>query len=182
MTKEEAIFCEKSYLGETNCVDCKYYGTDTCESRESHKMAITALELEPCEDAISKQAVIRTIYDRKSDFKNDFAQGFFADKIRDLPLATPKPTECEDAVGREAVREGMIKYGFHAPDMIVTEFVEDELPSVTPKPRTGKWIIDGHHRRCSICENSFCVKDREGDMIADNFCPNCGAKMEGVIE
>lgn len=47
MTKEEAIFCEKSYIGETNCKDCKYYGTDTCESRESHKMAIKALEQEP---------------------------------------------------------------------------------------------------------------------------------------
>lgn len=44
MTVEEAIFCEKSYIGETNCIDCKYYGTDTCQSRESHRMAIEALE------------------------------------------------------------------------------------------------------------------------------------------
>lgn len=44
MTREEAIFCEKSYMGETNCIDCKYYGTDTCKSRETHKMAIKALE------------------------------------------------------------------------------------------------------------------------------------------
>ena len=42
MTKEEAIFCEKSYIGETNCTDCKYYIADTCLSRESHKMAIKA--------------------------------------------------------------------------------------------------------------------------------------------
>jgi hypothetical protein len=44
MTREEAIFCEKSYIGETNCTDCKYYDTDTCKSRESHRMAIKALE------------------------------------------------------------------------------------------------------------------------------------------
>jgi hypothetical protein len=44
MTVEEAIFCEKSYIGETDCADCKYYRTDTCKSRESHKMAIKALE------------------------------------------------------------------------------------------------------------------------------------------
>ena len=51
MTREEAIFCEKSYIGETNCVDCKYYGTDTCQSRESHRMAVKALEQEPrCKD------------------------------------------------------------------------------------------------------------------------------------
>ena len=44
MTIEEAIFCERSYIGETNCIDCKYYGTETCQSRESHKMAIRALQ------------------------------------------------------------------------------------------------------------------------------------------
>ena len=50
MEKEEAIFCEKSYMGETDCVDCKYYATDTCKSRETHKMAVKALE-QYCEDA-----------------------------------------------------------------------------------------------------------------------------------
>jgi len=39
---------------------------------------------------------------------------------------------CEDAVSRTAVKEGMIKYGFRAPDMTVTEFIEDELQSITP--------------------------------------------------
>ena len=52
MTKEEAIFCEKSYIGETNCTDCKYYIADTCLSRESHKMAIKALE----QDSILSEA------------------------------------------------------------------------------------------------------------------------------
>ena len=52
MTREEAIFCEKSYIGETNCTDCKYYGTETCQSRESHKMAIEALEQESVLDKI----------------------------------------------------------------------------------------------------------------------------------
>ena len=36
---------------------------------------------------------------------------------------------CEDAVSRQAVKEQMIKYGFHALDMTVTEFVQD-LPPV----------------------------------------------------
>ena len=44
MTNEEAIFCEKSYIGETNCTDCKYYIADTCLSIESYKMAVKALE------------------------------------------------------------------------------------------------------------------------------------------
>ena len=57
MTREEAIFCERSYLGETNCRACAYYGTDTCKSREAHKMAIKALQIKPCEDAISRTIV-----------------------------------------------------------------------------------------------------------------------------
>lgn len=44
---------------------------------------------------------------------------------------------CDDCVSRQAVKEGMIKYGFHAPDMTVTEFIEDDLMSVTP---TQGWI------------------------------------------
>lgn len=39
---------------------------------------------------------------------------------------------CEDAISREWIKENMLKYGFLAPDMTVTEFVED-APSVAPK-------------------------------------------------
>ena len=43
----------------------------------------------------------------------------------------------DDCVSIQAVKEGMIKYGFHAPDMTITEYIEDELLPVTP---TQKWI------------------------------------------
>lgn len=43
---------------------------------------------------------------------------------------------------------------------------------------TGEWIIDGHHIRCNRCNKYICNTDREGDVIPDNFCPNCGAKMK----
>lgn len=39
--------------------------------------------------------------------------------------------QSEDTINRQAVKEQMIKYGFHAPDMTVNEFVE-YLPPVTP--------------------------------------------------
>ena len=38
----------------------------------------------------------------------------------------------KDLTSRQMVKEQMIKYGFHAPDMTVTEFVDD-LPPVTQK-------------------------------------------------
>lgn len=37
-------------------------------------------------------------------------------------------------ISREAVKTGMIRYGFTAPDMTVTEFVEDELPAADVAP------------------------------------------------
>lgn len=46
----------------------------------------------------------------------------------------------------------------------------------------GEWIIDGHHIRCTKCNEYICNTDREGDKIPDNFCPNCGADMRGEEE
>lgn len=40
----------------------------------------------------------------------------------------------DDLTSKNAVRDGMMKYGFIAPDMTVHEFVEDELPSIPAVP------------------------------------------------
>ena len=42
----------------------------------------------------------------------------------------------------------------------------------------ARWIHDGHHIRCSACNEYMCIQDREGDDIPQNYCPNCGAKMD----
>lgn len=49
--------------------------------------------------------------------------------------------------------------------------LESEVPS-------GKWIYDGHHLRCSNCNDYHTIKDSDWNSIASNYCPNCGAKME----
>lgn len=63
----------------------------------------------------------------------------------------------------------------------------DELPSVQPKEKTGHWTIIGkvfiplfrggyEHElqyKCSECGFEHALP------IPKNFCPNCGAKMEG---
>lgn len=85
----------------------------------------------------------------------------------------------DNVVSRENVKEQMIKYGFHAPDMTVTEFVED-LPPVTPKQRIGKWIksrdsYGNNHFTCPFCEHDIATK---ADTLGDNYCSNCGAKLQ----
>ena len=55
----------------------------------------------------------------------------------------------------------------------------DEVPPAEPEWKKGKWILDGHHIKCNRCENIMCSRDREGDLIPRNFCPNCGSYNGG---
>lgn len=89
---------------------------------------------------------------------------------------------CEDCISRQAVKEQMIKYGFHAPDMTVTEFVED-LPPVNPQPKTGHWIGDKTYPicpkcNCNIIEEYISCSDYAEMYKPMNYCPNCGACMK----
>ena len=83
---------------------------------------------------------------------------------------------------REAVKRQMIKYGFKAPDMTVTEFVEDCLPSVTPKAKTGQWFIDERTESdrevvCSNCDQPIFKYHKLDFDYRPKYCPNCGARM-----
>ena len=90
-----------------------------------------------------------------------------------------------DYISRETIKDTMLRYGFKAPDMTVTEFVEDELPATDVEPvRHGKWlewfpgdcalIMTGEEMlyRCSICDTKY------PDVEGYRHCPNCGAKMD----
>lgn len=55
-----------------------------------------------------------------------------------------------------------------------------KLPSAEPK--TGRWIADGQKQKhgyewmhCSVCGFS----DIDDPATHTNYCPNCGARMEG---
>lgn len=94
---------------------------------ESLNMAVEALEQEPCEDCISRQAVLNEMEIRR-------ANG----------------------------------------DMITAGFIKG-LPPVTPQQKMGQWIEhfdeSGKWYECDQCHSDW------GGPV--NYCPNCGAKMEG---
>ena len=50
---------------------------------------------------------------------------------------------------------------------------EDEL-EIEERPHTGKWI--GKTSKCSLCGKWVDPLQGDADM---NYCPNCGAKMDG---
>lgn len=74
---------------------------------------------------------------------------------------------CEDCISRKAIKGQMIKYGFKAPDMTVTEFVEDCLPSVTPKV---SWIPVSE--RLPEEEGNYLVCYNNGYISVSEWHPN----------
>ena len=96
-----------------------------------------------------------------------------------------KDEPCEDAVSRE---QAIKQCGFGMTSLLVADCLR-RLPSVTPKQRTGKWekaITLGRYR-CSVCKGEHNDSEKGKwyeifDTCAYNFCPNCGAKMEGESE
>lgn len=129
------------------------------------------LEQEPCEDAISRQAVLDLA--KKGVLVSNGNYKSVCKAINELPSVNLMP--CEDAISREmALKE--------CHDIVVDgeryRVIQEEtllgLPSVKPQePKTGYWIEtetdDPYWYRCSRCNRR--IDDRE------NYCPNCGCCM-----
>ena len=104
----------------------------------------------------------------------------------------------DDLISRQAVIEHLSKRLYETAlnnvdkSEVYTDIAEnrltvwvDELPSIQPKEKTGQWIDNtvAFYRECSEC--GALVTDRMEKIflyledIKLNYCPNCGAKMEG---
>ena len=103
------------------------------------------------------------------------------DTINNLPAAQPEP--CEDAVSRKVVQDTIRKWCGDCVDCgTIADEVIAKIPPVTPKQRTGKWILDRSGAYCC----SECMEPCAGYVMMkprDKFCNMCGAKMtEGDAE
>lgn len=78
------------------------------------------------DDAISRQSVLDVVFESRKNFNNEFDQGFFADKIRDLPPINPQEPKT-DTWSIKDVADTLAKHGL---------IVEQE-PSAQPEQR---WI------------------------------------------
>lgn len=62
-------------------------------------------------------------------------------------------------------------------ETVCSEIVDiDEQPTIETEPvKHGRWLFNGmilNRQKCSVC--GF----YSDDLQADNYCPNCGARME----
>ena len=134
MTREEAIRMLKY---NSNVIHKTINGETDPNEVEALDMAIKALEQEPCDDCVKRQAVLNTLDEM--------------DKALDIDRTV------------ESYKE------------LLTECYKN-LPSVTPKEKTGHWIrqTDDYHDyyECEHCGIAVGLDDIK------NYCPNCGAKMD----
>lgn len=122
--------------------------------------------------------------------------------IESIPAVEP----CKDAISREWMMnelEEMNVANFYEANFHSNEVYRDmkqmikDAPPVTVEPKQGKWIKDKGQdvllkafidkgeewRVCSVCGAGHKIGERtNGHYHAyfHNYCPNCGATMEGV--
>lgn len=161
MTNEEAI--ELLYDIQTDAV----YNVLSSE-KEALEMAIKALEQQPCEDCISREATIEAIYKKYIGGKgaienapiNDlYAEGLAeaVDAVWDMPSVTPTRPTGKWIRGHER----------HFLDARINVNVE-------MKKDTGKGYHTYINARCSKCRMITIYNDS----ILYEYCPHCGARME----
>lgn len=50
-------------------------------------------------------------------------------------------------------------------------------------PKVGKWLEKRYgYNYCSVCGGLAGFYENEGENFLSNYCPNCGARMEGAEE
>jgi hypothetical protein len=125
--------------------------------RNALDMAIKALEQEPCEDVVSRKALLDIDFKRIVLTTAKPAE-MIRQKIQELPPVTPTHIET------------------------VTEFAD--RCRECGKQKKGKWINKSHTSDCGIkfvaSECTCCGKKTffDCDQLVYNYCPNCGAEME----
>jgi len=54
----------------------------------------------------------------------------------------------------------------------------ERLAELEDKETRGKWIFGGYYHKCSKCYD-YAPFTESGEEYLSDFCPNCGATMEG---
>ena len=105
--------------------------------------------------------------------------------------------QCDDCISRQAVLDIFGKIDTYTIFCENAKRIIKALPSVTPQPKIGQWIVDGSVD-CYLdkvrCHCSECGKKKEFPAdydhikhklsisyqypeFIDNYCPNCGCRM-----
>lgn len=160
MTREELIrnlkYTMKKHESD-NVPTCGTYISIMC------KDILDYLEQEPCEDAVSRKAVVEYIKASDAELGHDCEKEMVVGDILTMPPVTP--TKCIATVK------------FSKDDM--RELIDEKMKDIVVERKKGKWIedyiplplSDGSKKcyQCSECRTHW-------DNVF-NYCPNCGCFM-----
>lgn len=185
MTREEALEILKNLDGLDVFKDYKRFD-------EAYQIAIKALEQEPicpshgidCEDCPA--------YDpcEDAELATKTCNKQIVSKLEDAELARDSEETCnnkqvisklvasEDAISREDALMCLTGEWTELTDELIHRFIRriKALPPINPKHKVGKWIYHMETWPTSWYRCSICGGEEER---TSNYCPNCGAKMEG---
>ena len=152
---------EPKYCDRNICVKNEHngIGCDECEVTKSQ---------EPCEDAISRQAVLDIWHTSYSDNREENEEIQYKKIAFELPSVKPQYTDAEIQKMQEleqAEIEKAYELGKEAAKVQKTGHWEEVQFRTIPYNRISK------ARKCSVCGK------RKDKGVIWNYCPNCGVRM-----
>lgn len=148
-----------------------------------------ALEQEPCDDVVSRQAVLDNLselnvigfYEAQQDSKETYYE--IRKMVESLPPVRPQepiPDQWQEL--KETITEMRDNDGTATQQEACKFLVNymEVLEKQMQEPKTGHWIksrdsYGNHHFICSECGND--IATRYADNWEDKYCSECGAKM-----
>lgn len=113
------------------------------------------------------------------------------DEVEEIMLALEQQP-CEDCISRQAARNALLNKGQHSKryklgetwelNLMEIEETLGSLPSVELERKPGKWIEHqwAEEENGLLISNYECNLCKMWERKTSDFCPNCGAKMEGA--
>lgn len=163
---------------ETLIAEGKIYDIDYDFPKDSGREVRTQTSLPPCEDAVSRFKVLRLIENSSNDLMDSVDNRHLQNEVKKLPPVTPAMLLAKISFDKDKLDEIAKEAARKIKEQLTTTEAAPATPPVTPEPRMGKWLInsDGYYPYCSECK----AEPKSGEMT--DFCPKCGAKMEGFVK
>ena len=134
---------------------------------------------------MTREEIIRNLKYTMKKHKNDTVNTFetnISAMCKDI-LDYLQQEPCDDCISRQAVLDGLasiakVKARSDAQKSLMGRimFFVEQLPSVTPKEKTGKWIDDEFGSKCSCC-GRYTHLDKFDRPMKFMYCTMCGARM-----
>jgi 5-methylcytosine-specific restriction endonuclease McrA len=112
---------------------------------------------------------LKTIADEKGSATYEFVE---------MAINALEQEPCEDVISREQAKSAIRDRFKDLPSRVEINTILNELPSVTPQPKTGHWQKISADKYSEHVAYYFRCSECGKDIIGEhNYCPNCGCRM-----